>query len=148
MTNGSKLFDCIPTEVRHQILITWVQLKQMLQQQINAPQYGSENEVKWTKYCNVVLLHCKRDWFCKISIWSDFVGDVVRTAPINSRLNVVVRSPAPFGLGPNGCWPSRGSQVPRALPFIFSLCCPLNDRTRAAHSFFRIDRLFSLFLFS
>ena len=25
------------------------------------------------------------------------------TAPINSRLNVVVRSPTPFGLGRNGC---------------------------------------------
>ena len=69
------------------------------------------------------------------------------SAPINSRLNVVVPSPAPFGLGRNGCWPSRGSQLPRALPFIFSLCCPLNDRRRAAHSFFKIGRLFSVFLF-
>ena len=69
------------------------------------------------------------------------------SAPINSRLNVV-RSPTPFRLGRNGCWPSRGSQLPRALPFIFSLCCPLNDRRRAAHSFFKIGRLFSLFLFS
>ena len=56
-----------------------------------------------------------------------------------------VRSPTPFGLGRNGCWPSRGSQLPQALPFIFSLCCLLNDRRRAAHSFFKIDRLFSLF---
>ena len=70
------------------------------------------------------------------------------TAPINSRLIVVVRSPAPFGLGRNGCWPSRGSQLPQALLFIFSLCCPLYDRRRAAHSFFKIDRLLSLFLFS
>ena len=70
------------------------------------------------------------------------------TAPMNSRLIVVVRSPAPFGLGRNGCWPSRGSQLPQALPFIFSLCCPLNDRRRAAHSFFKIGCLFSLFLFS
>ena len=69
-------------------------------------------------------------------------------APINSRLNVVVRSPTPFGLGRNGCWPSRGSQLPRALPFIFSLCCLLNDRRRAAHSIYKIGRLFSLFLFS
>ena len=53
-----------------------------------------------------------------------------------------------LGLGRNGCWPSRGSQLPRALPFIFSLCFPLNDRKRAAHSFFKIGRLFSLFLFS
>ena len=69
-------------------------------------------------------------------------------APINNRLNVMVRPPNPFGLGRNVCWPSRGSQLPRALPFIFSLCCPLNDRSRAAHSFFKMARLFSLFLFS
>ena len=59
----------------------------------------------------------------------------------------MVQSPTPFGLDRNGCWPSRGSQLPGALPFIFSLCCPLNDRRRAAHSFFKICRLFSLFLF-
>ena len=56
--------------------------------------------------------------------------------------------PAPFGLSRNGCWTSRGSQLPRALPFIFSLCCQLNDHRRAAHSFFKIGRLFALFLFS
>ena len=72
--------------------------------------------------------------------------DVSSTAPINSRLNVVVRSPTPLGLGRNGCWPFRGYQVPRALLFIFSLCCLLNDCSRAAHSFFKIGRLFSLFL--
>ena len=70
------------------------------------------------------------------------------TAPINSRPNVVVRSPTPFGLGRNGCWPARGSQLPRALPFVFSLCCPLNDRRRAAHSFLKIGCLFCLFLFA
>ena len=48
-------------------------------------------------------------------------------------------------LGRNGCWPSRGSQLPRALPYIFSLCCPLNDRRRAAYSIYKIGRLFSLF---
>ena len=58
---------------------------------------------------------------------------------------MVVRSPTPFGLGRNGCWPSRGSQLPRALPYIFSLCCPLNDRRRAAHSIYKIGGLFSLF---
>ena len=58
---------------------------------------------------------------------------------------MVVRSPVPFGLGRNGCWPSRESQLPPALPFIFSLCCRLNDRRRAAHSFFKIGRLFFLF---
>ena len=68
-----------------------------------------------------------------------------KSAPINSRLNVVVWSPTPFGLGRNGCWPSRGSQLPQALPYIFSLCCPLKDRRRAAHSIYKIGRLFSLF---
>ena len=70
------------------------------------------------------------------------------TSPINSRLNVVVRSPTPFGLGRNGCWPSPGSQLPRALPFNFFLCCTLNDRRRAEHNFFKIDCLFSLSHFS
>ena len=69
----------------------------------------------------------------------------LQTAPINSRLNVVVRSPAPFGLDRNGCRSSRGSQLPRALSYIFSLCCPLNDCRRVAHSFFKIGYLFSLF---
>ena len=52
------------------------------------------------------------------------------------------------GLGRNGCWPSRGSQLPRALPYIFSLCCPLNDRRRAAHSIHKIGRLTFHFLLS
>ena len=72
-------------------------------------------------------------------------NDLPTTAPINSRLNVVMRSPTPFGLNRNGCWPFRESQLPRALPYIFSLCCPLNDRSRAAHSIYKIGRLFSLF---
>ena len=67
------------------------------------------------------------------------------SAPINSRLNVVVWSPTPFGLGRNGCWPSRGSQLPRALPYIFLLCRPLGDRGRAAHSIDKFGRLSSLF---
>ena len=67
------------------------------------------------------------------------------TAPFNSRLNVVVRFPTPFGLDQNGCWPSRGSQLPQALHFIFLSCCSLNDHKRTAHSFFEISRLFSLF---
>ena len=80
--------------------------------------------------------------------WLMCCSKKIQAAPINSCLNVVVRSPTPFGLVQNGCWPSRVSQVPQALPFIFSLCCPLNDRRRAAHSFFKIRRLFSLFFFS
>ena len=50
-------------------------------------------------------------------------------------------SATPFGLGQNDCWPSRESQLPQALPFIFLPCCPLNDCSRAAHS------LFACFLF-
>ena len=34
---------------------------------------------------------------------------------------------------------------PGHSPFIFSLCCPLNDRRRAAHSIYKIGCLFSLF---
>ena len=71
--------------------------------------------------------------------------DTLCSAPINSHLDVVVQYPTPFGLGRNGCWPSQGSQLPRALSFIFLLCCPLNDCRRAAHSFNKIGRLFSLF---
>ena len=77
-----------------------------------------------------------------------WIGEDERPAPINSRLNVVVRFPAPFGLGRNGCWTSRGSQLPQALPFISLLCCSPNDHIRAAHSFLKIGRLFSLSLFS
>ena len=61
---------------------------------------------------------------------------------------MVVRFPTPFGLGQNGCWLFQKSQLLWALSFIFTICCLLNDRRRAAHSFFKIDRLFSLFLFS
>ena len=41
----------------------------------------------------------------------------------------------------------EGPSYPRHSPSFFSLCCPLNDCRRAAHSF-KIGRLFSLFLFS
>ena len=39
----------------------------------------------------------------------------------------------------------EGPSYPGHSPFIFSLCCPLNDRRRAAHSIFKIGCLFSLF---
>ena len=42
----------------------------------------------------------------------------------------------------------EGPSYPGHSPFIFSLCCPLNDRRRAALSIFKIGRLFSLFLLS
>ena len=58
---------------------------------------------------------------------------------------MVVRSTILFRLGRNGCRPTRGSQLPRALPFIFSLCCPLNNRRRPARGFFEIGRLCSPF---
>ena len=55
---------------------------------------------------------------------SNETSELDKTAPINSRLNLVVRSPAPLGLGRNGCWPSRESQLPRALTFIFRYAAP------------------------
>ena len=76
------------------------------------------------------------------------LDEVLLHQSINSHLNVVVRSPTPFGLRRNGCWTFRGSQLRWVLSFIFLLCCPLNDRRRAAHSFLKIGRLFSLSLFS
>ena len=42
----------------------------------------------------------------------------------------------------------KGPSYPGHSPFIFLLCCSLNDRRRAAHSIYKIGRLFSLFLFS
>ena len=39
----------------------------------------------------------------------------------------------------------EGPSYPGHSPFIFSLCCPLNDRRWAAHSIYKIGRLFSLF---
>ena len=40
----------------------------------------------------------------------------------------------------------EGPSYPGHSPIIFLLCCPLNDRRRAAHSIFKIGRLFSLSL--
>ena len=42
----------------------------------------------------------------------------------------------------------EGPSYPGHSPFIFSLCCPMNDCRTAAHSIFKIGRLFSLFLLS
>ena len=53
------------------------------------------------------LIGSTRVWISLSRIWY--------LAPINSHLNVVVRSTTPFGLSQNCCWPSRGSQLPRAL---------------------------------
>ena len=72
------------------------------------------------------------------------------TAPINSSLNVVMRSPTPFGLGRNSCCFPRVPVAPGTsfIQTIFLPCCPLNDRRRAARSFFEIGPLFSLFYLS
>ena len=51
-------------------------------------------------------------------------------------------------LSRNGCWPSRGSQLPRGTQLHFFAMLPLNNRRMAAHSFLKIGRLFSLFLYS
>ena len=45
-----------------------------------------------------------------------FMQTTVPKASINSRLNVVVRSPIPFGLDQNGYGPSQGSQLLWILP--------------------------------
>ena len=52
------------------------------------------------------------------------------------------------GLQPHLGWVEMAVGLPevrgtRALSSIFSLCCSLNDRCRAAQSFFKIGRLFS-----
>ena len=74
-----------------------------------------------------------------------FQFGAIGTVPINNPLNVVMWSPTPFGLGRDCFWLSQGSQLPRALLFIFSLCCSQNNHSRAAHSFFKIGHLFSHF---
>ena len=74
--------------------------------------------------------------------------NIVEPTPINSRLNVLVRSQAPLGWVEMAVGLPEGPSYPEHSPFIFSLCCPLNDRRRAAHSIFKIGRLFSLFLLS
>ena len=58
---------------------------------------------------------------------------------------MVVQSPTPFWLGRNSCWPSRGSQLPRALfwnPFFAMLP---SERPQKCSSFCKISRLSSLF---
>ncbi|XP_069755663.1 cilia- and flagella-associated protein 46 isoform X2 [Narcine bancroftii] len=46
-TNGSVLSDVVPIAVRHQIIITWVKIKQLLQQQIG-PSLESDDEMIWS----------------------------------------------------------------------------------------------------
>ena len=49
------------------------------------------------------------------SFIKSFNATSIFAAPINSRLNVMVRSPTLFESSRNGCWPFRGSQLPRGL---------------------------------
>ena len=67
---------------------------------------------------------------------------------------MVVRSPTPFELDRNGCWPSPESQLPRALPShkpFFSLAQTISPSAvvqGAAHNFFKVVRLSFLFCLS
>ena len=76
---------------------------------------------------DVITENTRRGVVIELLVYTDdlvLMSETMEAAPINSRLNVVVRSPAPFGLGRNGCWPSRGSQLPRALPIHFFAMLP------------------------
>ena len=68
--------------------------------------------------------------------------------PANSRLNVVVRSLTPFGLVRNGCWPSRGSQMPRALPsnHFFAVLPPERPQKSSTQLFKNRSLVFPLLL--
>ena len=71
-----------------------------------------------------------------------------RPSSISSRLNVLVRTPTPFGLCRNGCWSFRKFHLPWVLPLTQSIFSPrfsLNVSRRTARSLFEIGRLFSLF---
>ena len=59
---------------------------------------------------------------------------------------MVVRSPTPFELGQNGCWPSQGSQLPQALPSYKPFFAVLPPERLQKGSLFKIGRLFSLLL--
>ena len=68
-------------------------------------------------------------------------------APINSRLNEVVRSLTPFGLGRNGCWPYRRFQLPRALPSnYFFAGLPFKRQKDSTQLFLNRSSVFSLLL--
>ncbi|XP_051883705.1 cilia- and flagella-associated protein 46 [Pristis pectinata] len=48
ITNGRVPSDVVPIAVRYQIIITWVKIKQLLQQQIGL-NLGSDNEMTWSE---------------------------------------------------------------------------------------------------
>ena len=84
-----------------------------------------------------------------IQPWNHLLEDV-HPAPINSRLNVVVLSLPRLG------WVEMAVGFPKVpvtpgtplAQTIFLSCCPLNDRRRVAHRFFKIGRLSCLFCLS
>ena len=90
----------------------------------------------------MIRMNCVKKVFCS----KCKSAKIALSAPINSRLKVVVRSPTPFevemavGLPEVPSYPKHFPQTNHFLP-----CCPLNDRRRAARSFSGIDRPFSLF---
>ena len=81
----------------------------------------------------IAFLLAHKSFHC-ILAHSAFHSQVAFTSHKSFHSQVVVWCPTPFGLGRNGCWLSRASQLPRALLFIFLLCCPLNDCSRGQHT--------------
>ena len=72
-----------------------------------------------------------------------------KTAPINSCFKLMLRCPAPFGVGQSGRWPSQGSQLPWANPSSnhFLLSCPLNECEKQHSILKSVAFLFSVFSF-
>ncbi len=61
VTNGSKPLDIVPIAVRHPLIITWVQVKQMLNQQINknlgSTSDGSDEDVSVEKCILIICMN-------------------------------------------------------------------------------------------
>ena len=68
--------------------------------------------------------------------------DMSPAAPINSRLNAVVRSPTPFRLGRNECWPSGGYQIPHTNHF-FAVLPSKQPQKRSTQSLSNRSTVFS-----
>ena len=90
----------------------------------------------------IVPVRSKLSQHYKLASVNSILGAIFfKTAPINSNLNVVVRSPTSSGLEQNGCWPSQGSQLPQAFPSYKPF---LNECKRTAHSLLKsVARLLS-----
>ena len=88
----------------------------------------------------VLFIVRETNYLVAIDLLHDFVLPCINQQP-PQRGGAV---PSPVWVESKWLVDFRGSQLPRALPFIFSLCCPLNGRRKATHSFLNIVRLFSL----